>query len=254
MKQKKRRPARKRHTAEIDKASPATSGQRSWLVFLRAIDRSYIVFGILLILFLFFGTHINLNFKRDWPAAFQVQHLNPDAKVYYGLAENIYDGTGFFDTIRNDQILPPVGHPLILTFFCIILGLSPATFTWLFMFASFIALAIAVKVYTKANLFVFLALWLYGSFFEHLRWLCANIEPSIILSTALLIVALGCLYRTNFRFLWAVIAGTILGIHLLIRPLFLYPVHLLCIIGLVFVLYHYLRNRQKQQPKFITGW
>ena len=46
--------------------------------------------------------------------------ISPDANLYYGLAQNLQDGTGYIDNIRNDEIIPTIGHPLIISFFNII--------------------------------------------------------------------------------------------------------------------------------------
>ena len=53
------------------------------------------------------------KFARDTPKEAQLADLSPDAKLYYGLAENLVAGRGYVDTIRNEQILPPIGHPAL---------------------------------------------------------------------------------------------------------------------------------------------
>lgn len=219
----------------------------------RLINRNLVAFFIILIAFLLFGTHITLNFKRDWPADFQLQHLNPDAKLYYSLAQNIVDGTGYFDTLRNDQIMPPIGHPFLLAVLCIKLGLSPATFSWLLFLSSFVLLAFAVRTYTASNIFVIIFLWLYGSFFAYIRWLSANVEASIVVTNAFLILSLALLYKTNFKTIWAVIAGTALAIHLLIRPLYLFPTHICFILFGGIALYYHLRKRSALLPA-VKAW
>jgi hypothetical protein len=210
---------------------------------LRMLDRNRFVFVLSLILFLSLGTHIKLNFEKDWPAHFQIQHLNPDAKLYYALAQNIVDGTGYFDTLRNDQIIPPIGHPLLLALLCIKMGLSPAAFSWLLLSASFVLLALAVRIYTTSNILVIIFLWLYGSFFAYIRWLSANIEASIVVTNALLVLSLALLYKTSFKTIWAVIAGIVLAMHLLIRPLYLFPTHVCFILFGGIALYNRLRKR-----------
>jgi len=40
------------------------------------------------------------------------QVVTADGILYEGLADNLINGTGYQDTIRNDFILPSIGHPL----------------------------------------------------------------------------------------------------------------------------------------------
>lgn len=224
------------------------------LRFLRAIDRNIIVFLILLVVFLFFGTDIKLNMKTDWPAQFQIRHMNPDARLYYSLAENIVDGTGYYDTYRKKQIMPTIGHPLLLAVCCVVGGLSPAEFAWVFLFTSFVFLGLGVRIYTKSNVCVFLALWLYGSFFQYVRWLSGNVEASIIFSNTALFLSLAYLYKSKFNRLSAVIAGAALAVNLLIRPMYLFPTHFFFFIFLVIILYHYIRKRGVALSGFVKGW
>jgi len=254
MKRNRLKKARKKRKTKARRTQPSTSLSDSALKLLRAIDRNWFIFVVLLILFLFLGANIRLNFKREWPVWFQMQHLNPDAKLYYNIAENIVDGNGFLDTFRKKEVLPSVGHPLLLAFFCVILGLSPATFAWVFLFASFVILAIAIRIYTSSNTLAICALWLYAGFFAHIRWLSANVESSIVFAYATLIFSIICFYKSNFRVLWAVISGAALAIHLLIRPLYLFPMHICFIILLCVVLYFYLRKRHLGTPKFVQRW
>jgi len=41
----------------------------------------------------------------------------PDGALYEGLAENLVNGTGYIDNIRNDFILPSIGHPFLILIF-----------------------------------------------------------------------------------------------------------------------------------------
>jgi len=235
-------------------AAPRRSSSDRFVSALRIIDRNLVIFFIILIAFLLFGTHITLNFQKDWPAYFQLQHLNPDAKLYYSLAQNIVDGTGYFDTLRNDQIIPPIGHPLLLALLCIKLGLSPATFSWLLLSAAFIIFAVAIRIYTGSNIFVVGSLWLYGSFFAYIRWLSANIEASIVIANVLLILSLALLYRSNFRFALALMAGTALAVHILIRPLYLLPTHFCLLMLLGVFLYRHFRKYKVSKSQQLKAW
>lgn len=254
MKRNRLKKARKKRKKKARHTQSPISLFDSALRLLRTIDRNRFIFVVLLILFLSLGTHIRLNFKRQWPVWFQMQRLNPDAKLYYSIAHNIVDGTGYFDTLREKGILPSVGHPVLLAFFCVILGLSPATFAWVFLFSSFVILAIAIRIYTGSNILTICALWLYAGFFPHIRWLSGNIESSIVFANVILIFSLIYFYKNNFQVLWAVISGVALAVHLLIRPLYLFPTHICFIIILGAALYFYLRKRLSGIPKFVQGW
>ena len=255
MKQRKRKgdikTRQKRRAADIQSS---LSVYNRIVAFLRAVDRNIIVFLILLITFLFFGANIKLNMKTEWPARFQIEHMNPDARLYYSIAENIVDGTGYFDTYRKKEIMPTVGHPLLLVIFCVAGGLSPAEFTWVFLFVSFVFLGLGVRIYTKSNVCVFLALWLYGSFLGYIRWLSGNVEASIVLSHTILIFSMVYLYRSKFKIVSAVIGGIVLAVNLLIRPLYLFPMHLCFLIVLGFALYHHFRKREVALSSFVKGW
>ena len=72
----------------------------------------------------FFEVHLNVSLETS--AAYGLERLSPDAKLYYGLAENLVDGTGFHDTLRKREILPPIGHPLWLVATWHVAGWSPA--------------------------------------------------------------------------------------------------------------------------------
>lgn len=224
---------------------------------LHAIDQNHYVFLIFLIIFLFSSFHTSQNMKPGLSTQAQIEHIKSkggDACLYYTLAENIVNGTGYFDTIRRSEIMPSVGHPFLLAILCVALGLSPTTFTWFLLFSSAVLLALAARIYTRSNICVVCTMLLYGSFLKYIQWLTVNAECSIAFGSSLLIFALACLYRSGFRALWAVIAGAALAMHILIRPLYLFPTHICSLIVLTVVLYHYIRKRNVPLSSFIKGW
>jgi hypothetical protein len=221
--------------------------------FLRFLDRNLVVFAILVVLFLFFAVTIRLYLRMDWPVDLQLKNLNPDAQLYYSLAQNLVDGKGYYDTLHKNEIVPSIGHPALLTLFCVILKFPPTVFAWIFFMLSFILLAVAVRVYCKSNTLSILSLWLFEGFFFYIYWYAANVESSIIFSNLLIAAALAAFYRTGFSKLWAIISGIALFIHIIIRPLFLFPTHLCLFVFVAFVLYYYIRKRSAPSV-FVSGW
>jgi hypothetical protein len=221
---------------------------------LSKINRSSIFFAVLTAFFLFSVLQIKLNFKRDLPAETQIRNLNVDAKLYYHLAQNIVNGTGYYCKIRNDEAMTSVGHPLLLAIFCVILKMSPATFTWFFFVISFILLSTAVWIYSRSSIILILAMWLYCGFFKHIEWLSGNVESSIIFANLLLVAVLTVFYKTGFSKRWAIASGFALFIHILMRPIFLFPTHF-CLAGCIAaILYRYIKKHTLSPSQFVKGW
>ncbi len=224
---------------------------------LHLIDQNHYVFIIFLIIFLFSSFHISLDMKPGLSAQAQIEYVKShggDDSLYYALAENIVNGTGYFDTYRHAEIMPSVGHPLLLAILCVVLGLPPTTFTWFLLLSSVVLLALAARIYTRSNICVVCTMLLYGSFFRYIQWFTVNAECSVAFGGSLLIFALACLYKSDFRAPWPVIAGAALAMHILIRPLYLFPTHICSLIVLAVVLYHYIRKRNVPLNNFIKGW
>jgi hypothetical protein len=221
---------------------------------LQFLDRNIAILIVPVLLLLVFKVDIRLNYIRNYirsPLEYQIKNFNSDAELYYGLAKNLVNGTGFYDTVRNEEILPSVGHPAFLAVFCIIGGLTPAKFSWIFFMLSFILLAAAVRIYTKSNLLAVLSVWLLAAFFKYIWWYAANIETTIVFTNVLLAVTLAVFYKNNFSILWAIISGLALYLHIIVRPLFLFPAHLFFVLFLVLSLYLYAKKRSSA---FIKGW
>jgi hypothetical protein len=243
--------ARRRLAQEQSHPVSITDAARHALKFL---DRNIAILIVLVLLLLCFEVDIRLNYKRNYinsPLEYQIKNFNYDAELYYGLAKNLVKGAGFRDTIRNDEILPSIGHPAFLAVFCIIGGLTPAQFSWFLFMLSFVLLAVAVRIYSKSNLLAVLSLWLLAGFFKYIWWYAANVETTIVFTNVLLAGTLAVFYKNNFSKLWAIISGTVLYIHIIVRPMFLFPAHLCLAVFLVFFVYLYTKKRSSG---FIKGW
>jgi hypothetical protein len=221
---------------------------------LSKINRSVVFFAVLTVFFLFFVLEVKLNLNRDVPADVQIENLNPDAKLYFHLARNLVDGTGYYVKFRNDEAMPSVGHPLLLAIFCVILKISPATFTWLFFVISFILLSAAVWIYSRSNIILILTLWLYCEFFRHLEWLSGNVESSIVFANLLLVASLAVFYKTGFNKKSAILAGCSLFIQILMRPIFLFPMHLCLAVCIAMILCGYIKKHTLSPGQFVKGW
>lgn len=228
------------------KEQSLSSSKTNWLSF---ADKSFFIFAALFIFLFSFFFSIKTNFKPNTPLEAQLYYLNPDAKLYYSIAENITNGVGFEDTARKQMILPSVGHPLLLSAFCIIGKLTPYQFTYIFLFLSAILLILAVKIYTRSNLLAVITFVLYALLCNNFRWLCANVESSIMLSNSLLILSLALLYRYKFKLAFAVITAIALSINILIRPLFLFPLHILFFLLLISFAIIYFKKKEIKEIK-----
>jgi hypothetical protein len=236
------------------KTGKLISGRKTISENLSYINRSSIFFIGFTLFFLFFVLKINLNFRRDWPVERQIRNLNVDAKLYFHLAQNIVNGTGYYVKFRNDEAMPSVGHPLLLAIFCIILKMPPATFAWFFFVVSFLLLSAAVWIYSRSNILLILAMWLFCGFFKHIEWLSGNVESSIVFANMLLAASLAVFYKTGFSQQWAIVSGCSLFVHILMRPIFLFPTHLCLVVCIVVILYHYVRKYSLPLGKFVKGW
>jgi hypothetical protein len=241
---------RRRTQKQSHPVSITAMGRRA----LQFLDRNIAILIVLVLLLLCFEVNIRLNYKLNYinsPLEYQIKNFNSDAELYYGLAQNIAKGAGFYDTVQNNEIMPSIGHPAFLAMFCIIGGLTPAQFSWFFFMLSFVLLVVAVRIYSKSNLLAVLSVWLLAGFFKYIWWYAANVETTIVFTNVLLAVTLAVLYRNNFSKLWAIISGMVLYIHIIVRPLFLFPAHLCFAVFLVLFLYLYTRKRLSG---FIKGW
>jgi hypothetical protein len=230
------------------------SATAMWRNALRFLDRNIVILGVLVLLLLSFDVDIRLNYTLNYvhsPLEYQIKNFNSDAELYYGLAKNLAKGIGYYDNIRNDEIVPSIGHPAFLAVFCIMSGLTPAQFSWFFLMSSFVLLAVVVRIYTKSNLLAVLSVWLLAAFFKHIWWYSANVETTIVFANMLLAVTLVAFYKNNFSILWAIISSLILYFHITVRPLLLFPIHLCLAVFIVLFLYLY---SKKRLSSFVKGW
>lgn len=162
---------------------------------------------------------------------------SPDSKLYLGLAENIKSGTGYYDNIRNQDILPPIGHPLLLCVFSLFSN-NVAVFTRLFIFISLLLLSLAAHktlktIWAIGVSFLFpLLVWVPGV------WIAGGVESSIIFINSLLIYIFVNIFTSaepvpDYKY---ILAGFIIFLSLIIRPILWIGVILaLCVFILVFL-------------------
>ena len=160
--------------------------------------------------------------------------VSPDGTLYHGLAENLVDGDGYIDNIRNDFILPPVGHPLVILL-AETLGITdPLVFARILLFLGLCFGFLTLKALELPRFYRLIGLLLMYAIIpsEIYNW---GVEISLFFSINLLMY---CAVR--FLQQYTVKAGLVLGlaiaINLLIRPVFgpfLYLTILLAIVVLV---------------------
>jgi hypothetical protein len=244
---------KKRNINQNKPISGSYIGAKIWNI----LNCNVIVFIIIVAVYLSFNVTIQMNYKPNfvkYPADFQVKDLTPDAKLYYGLAQNLVNGTGFYDTIRNAETLPSIGHPAFLALFCFVMGLSPGQFTWMFFMLSFVLLAAAIRIYCRSNILALLAIMLMEGFFRYIWWYSANVEATIIFANTLLAFGLAIFYKKNYSKKMGLVCGIILYIHLILRPIFLYPMHLFFVFLVFLFLYLYATKKTVSFAGFIRGW
>jgi hypothetical protein len=219
-----------------------------------AIDGRPWLAMLLLVTSLAAGVEIQLNFPVDRPAALQYQALNPDAKLYYGLAENLLSGAGFEDTTRHNDVMPSVGHPAVLALASGLAGWTPARQAWLALWATALLLTAAVRIYTGSNSYALAAVWLFAVYLSGIVWLAGNVETSIVLSNGLFVLCLAIFYRSGFGRTAAVVAGVALAAALLIRPIFLYALHAATLAAVLAAAYCWRQTGASVFPRIVTGW
>jgi hypothetical protein len=182
----------------------------------------------------------------------QVKRLNNDAKLYWGLAQNLANGTGFRDTVRNKDILPSIGHPKAMSLGWSVFGFSPAQYTQWALWLSTLFTTWAVLRYTRSAALALASLGIQLVVSHNRPWLVGAAQPSIVLANAVLLAALAELYRSASWRPWGVLTGIALAFQLLVRPVLLFPVHFLAGVGVLILLVPQLRQRLVRSPRAST--
>ncbi|MBD3789213.1 MAG: glycosyltransferase [Campylobacterales bacterium] len=145
----------------------------------------------------------------------QIVPSGPDAQLYVGLAENLLNGTGYFDTIRHDEILPPVGYPLMISL-ALKMGISGYWFTLFLLVVSFVIL---FEAFENLKINVGLSLALIFVFIQILTPLNIwGMEAALIFSGVLLFYTLTLMVRHQNLYTFIFFATALL-ISVLIRPI-----------------------------------
>lgn len=172
----------------------------------------------------------------------KIEPISPDSELYLGLAKNILNGTGYYDTIRNDEILPPIGHPLLIAI-SLQLGISANLFAFTLLISSFVLLYFALKNIKLHLLFIPLLLLfidIVPSFFLY------GIELSILFSFMFLYYVFTLWIRRRKKQL-LVLLFLFVGFNLTIRPILL---PFIVIFSLFALLMHYKNGIQLKEKVF----
>jgi len=186
-----------------------------------------IIIEFVVVLLLCYALSSNIN----------VLPAGPDAKLYHGLSSNIFSEVGFVDNIRNDFILPSIGHPLLIGVFQK-LGITDGIFVskillFLSLFSCYLlTMFLGFKTYIR----LIAILLTYAILPDILMW---GIELSLMLSGILL--WLGILkIKTEKTTKTAIFLGLAILFNLLIRPV-LSPLFYL---SLILVIISFFINRE----------
>ncbi len=178
--------------------------------------------------------------------------LTPDSKLYNGLAQNIITGVGYQDTIRNNEILPPVGHPLIIAVYSF-LGI-PFEFTKTFILISILFLSLSIYLYTKKVIFVLVNFIFLFVLLKHIGLYKLGIESSGLISSSLLILSLTYMYAARYSLFSKIVFVFSATIHLLVRPTLLYPLVFAFIFLLFLITYKAIRSKKIELNHNIKSW
>lgn len=161
------------------------------------------------------------------------QELTLDSQLYYGLAKNLVSGKGYFDTIRNDEILPPIGHPILLSL-SILLN-PPITIDQLLVFFSFVLVGLAIWNYSKKILPVVISIILMFVLVRYIGFYKYSIEISGFFTSSLLIFFLVNIKKNVFSFFNIFLTAFSLTLNVLVRPTLLYLIILICPFLLIYI-------------------
>lgn len=178
--------------------------------------------------------------------------LTPDSKLYNGLAQNIIKGVGYHDTIRNNEILPPIGHPLIIATYDF-LGI-PFEFTKTFILISILFLSLSIYLYTKKVIFVIVNFIFLFVLLKHIGFYKLGIESSGFISSSLLIFSLTYMYAARYSLFSKIVFVFSAIIHLLVRPTLLYPMIFVFILLLFIIIYKTIRFKKNELNHNIKSW
>ena len=171
--------------------------------------------------------------------------VSPDGVLYHESALNLVDGDGYHDNIRNDFILAPVGHPLVILLAHSLGVNNPLVFARILLFLGLCLVFFTMKELKLPRFYRLLVLPLvYGIIPIVFDW---GVEMSIFLSISLMLF---CVARfTNyFTVKMGVFLGLSIALNLLIRPVYAPFVYiaLACLMGIL------IRHKRKAIPLLIS--
>ncbi|MFT7613046.1 MAG: hypothetical protein ACI9J3_002014 [Parvicellaceae bacterium] len=166
-----------------------------------------------------------------------------DGVLYEGLAINLLNGIGYQDTIRNDFILPSIGHPLIIIVFKF-LGVSSGLIFGKIMFSLGMVLAVIFARLLELKRYIRLLVLpiLFWSMPISFYW---GVEMSLFVSIIGLAAAIAWFWKKKGWISAIVLAISIL-LHLIVRPIGLPMLYLVVLVLVI----SFWRNRAS--IKYVT--
>ena len=168
----------------------------------------------------------------------EVLKPGPDAQLYHGLSINLFSETGYIDNIRNDYILPSIGHPLLLGVFEKIGFDNGEDITRYLHFISLVLSYLFGFLLLLKSYIRFLIIFFLNSLIPAAAaW---GIEMSLVFTIILLWIAIYSFFKTKTT-KTALFLGLALVFNLLVRPI-LAPIFYF---ALATTLLAYLINRKR---------
>jgi hypothetical protein len=171
--------------------------------------------------------------------------VSPDGVLYHESAHNLVDGDGYHDNIRNDFILPPVGHPLVILLANSLGVNSPLVFARILLFLGLFLVFFTMKELKLPRYYRLLVLPLvYGIIPIVFDW---GVEISIFFSISLMLFCVAR-FTNHFTIKMAVFLGLSIALNLLIRPVYAPFVYLAAACLIVILI----RHKRKAIPLLVS--
>jgi hypothetical protein len=161
--------------------------------------------------------------------------INPnecfDCNLYEGLADNIWNGLGFIDNVRNDFILPSIGYPLCILISKYFLSLDSILFMKFNLFFGFLFLYLSLKILNFKGVYILFILHLCFWMIDLKEYHSYSIEPTLFLSYTQLFFFI-VLYSLRRSKVSMILLAFSLLFNILIRPV-LFPILVLVLIIII---------------------
>lgn len=175
----------------------------------------------------------------------RTEQAGPDSNLYLQLAKNILNLDGYIDNIRNDEIMPPVGHPILIGI-GLAFGIDGEIYTKTIISVSFWLFYISLKNLKLSIFFPPLFIAFISIFPSFIIW---GIESSILFTCAFLLFALTLYYKTRSNVGLILLTVGIVS-NIIVRPLILPLVLAFILTSVLFAIYQKRNNPDERVANF----